>query len=176
MAEEQKWQEAGGHTLCANNCGFFGSPTTHNFCSKCYKDLCLKEQHLSQAKLAVEASFSHPDSSSSAAVAAAAAASLSVSSGPLIPRPEAAATAVAEAAPADLATVSPPSEAAKPNRCATCRRRVGLTGFTCRCGTTFCGTHRYPDQHGCTFDFKTLGKEAIAKANPLIKAEKLDKI
>ncbi|KAI3748518.1 hypothetical protein L6452_11641 [Arctium lappa] len=62
------------------------------------------------------------------------------------------------------------------NRCGSCRRRVGLTGFTCRCGTTFCGTHRYPEQHGCTFDFKTMGKEAIAKANPVVKAAKLEKI
>lgn len=62
------------------------------------------------------------------------------------------------------------------NRCGSCKRRVGLTGFTCRCGTTFCGTHRYPEQHGCTFDFKTMGKEAIAKANPVIKAAKLNKI
>nr|GMC61586.1 zinc finger A20 and AN1 domain-containing stress-associated protein 4-like [Ipomoea batatas]GMD86202.1 zinc finger A20 and AN1 domain-containing stress-associated protein 4-like [Ipomoea batatas] len=35
---------------------------------------------------------------------------------------------------------------------------------------------RYPEQHGCTFDYKTMGREAIAKANPLVKAEKLDKI
>lgn len=62
------------------------------------------------------------------------------------------------------------------NRCATCRRRVGITGFKCRCGITFCGNHRYPEQHGCTFDYKAMGREAIAKANPVVKAEKLDKI
>lgn len=62
------------------------------------------------------------------------------------------------------------------NRCAQCRRRVGITGFKCRCGITFCGTHRYPEQHGCTFDYKAMGREAIAKANPVVKAEKLDKI
>ncbi|XP_076936835.1 zinc finger A20 and AN1 domain-containing stress-associated protein 4-like [Bidens hawaiensis] len=62
------------------------------------------------------------------------------------------------------------------NRCASCKRRVGLTGFTCRCGTTFCGTHRYPEKHGCTFDYKTMGKEAITKANPVIKGAKLEKI
>lgn len=169
MAEEQKWQEASGHRLCANNCGFFGSPTTHNLCSKCFKDLSLKEQQLSQAKLAVKNSFSHPDSSSSSSSvvdpAAATAVSVSVSPpDPSNPQPTAVEAEV---------RVCPP---AKPNRCSTCRRRVGLTGFTCRCGITFCGTHRHPEQHGCTFDFKTLGKEAIAKANPLIKAEKLDKI
>lgn len=76
----------------------------------------------------------------------------------------------------------PPPEVAAPvqptaaNRCLTCRRRVGLTGFKCRCGSVFCGTHRYPEQHACTFDFKEMGKEQIAKANPVVKAEKLQKI
>ncbi|CAH2080509.1 unnamed protein product [Thlaspi arvense] len=46
----------------------------------------------------------------------------------------------------------------------------------CRCGTTFCGSHRYPEQHACTFDYKGIGREAIAKANPVVKANKLDKI
>ncbi|KAF9662471.1 hypothetical protein SADUNF_Sadunf18G0056600 [Salix dunnii] len=64
----------------------------------------------------------------------------------------------------------------KPNRCLTCRRRVGLTGFKCRCGMVFCGTPRYPEQHGCEYDFKSSGKEQIAKANPVVKGEKLQKI
>jgi hypothetical protein len=64
----------------------------------------------------------------------------------------------------------------QPSRCLTCRRRVGLTGFKCRCGMVFCGTHRYPEQHDCEFDFKSLGKQQIAKANPVVKGEKLQKI
>ena len=65
MAEEQEWHEANNHVLCANNCGFFGSPTTLNLCSKCYKDHRLKEQQMSEAKLAVEKSLSPVTSSSS---------------------------------------------------------------------------------------------------------------
>ena len=41
---------------------------------------------------------------------------------------------------------------AQPNWCATCRKRVGLTGFKCRCGVTFCRAHRYPGKHACGFD------------------------
>ncbi|KAL4592026.1 hypothetical protein LXL04_005005 [Taraxacum kok-saghyz] len=57
MTEEQEWHKASNHVLCANNCGFFGSPTTLNLCSKCYKDHRLEEQHMSNAKLVVEKSL-----------------------------------------------------------------------------------------------------------------------
>eukprot|EP00271_Cylindrocystis_brebissonii_P010431 TRINITY_DN26615_c0_g1_i1.p1 TRINITY_DN26615_c0_g1~~TRINITY_DN26615_c0_g1_i1.p1 ORF type:complete len:232 (-),score=55.67 TRINITY_DN26615_c0_g1_i1:706-1401(-) len=63
-----------------------------------------------------------------------------------------------------------------PNRCAACRKRVSLTGFKCRCEKVFCAMHRHSDSHGCTFDYKTLGRDAIAKANPIVKADKIDKI
>ncbi|KAF9676236.1 hypothetical protein SADUNF_Sadunf09G0117500 [Salix dunnii] len=36
--------------------------------------------------------------------------------------------------------------------------------------------NRYPEQHGCEYDFKSSGKEQIAKANPVVKGEKLQKI
>jgi hypothetical protein len=40
-------------------------------------------------------------------------------------------------------------------RCFTCNKKVGYTGIECKCKLVFCGTHRYPDQHSCSFDFKT---------------------
>ncbi|KAF9595605.1 hypothetical protein IFM89_001354 [Coptis chinensis] len=62
------------------------------------------------------------------------------------------------------------------NRCNFCRKRVGLTGFKCRCGETFCSIHRYSDKHNCAFDCKSAGQDAIAKANPIVKADKIEKI
>ncbi|KAG6492084.1 zinc finger AN1 domain-containing stress-associated protein 15-like [Zingiber officinale] len=62
------------------------------------------------------------------------------------------------------------------NRCSTCHKKVGLTGFRCRCGDLFCGRHRYSDAHDCSFDYKTAGREEIARANPVIKAAKIIKI
>jgi predicted nucleic acid binding AN1-type Zn finger protein len=62
------------------------------------------------------------------------------------------------------------------NRCSTCIRWVRLTEFRCMCGTTFCGVHRYPEKHGCSFDFKAIGRVEIARANPVVKAKKLEKI
>ncbi|GMI64741.1 hypothetical protein like AT1G51200 [Hibiscus trionum] len=44
------------------------------------------------------------------------------------------------------------------------------------CGNIFCAAHRYSDKHNCPFDYKTTAQDAIAKANPIVRAEKLDKI
>ncbi|KAL1539969.1 switch-activating protein Sap1 [Salvia divinorum] len=62
------------------------------------------------------------------------------------------------------------------NRCSGCSRRVGLTGFRCRCGELFCADHRYSDRHDCSYDYKTAGREAIARENPVVKAAKIVKI
>ncbi|KAL6899148.1 hypothetical protein ACP4OV_005806 [Aristida adscensionis] len=147
MAEEQRWQE--GHRLCANNCGFFGSPATLDLCSKCFRD----RNH-------------QPPPPASPAPAPA----------PAFPPPSAAAPVSVPAAAAPEPSASAGASTAS-SRCASCRRRVGLTGFACRCGATFCGVHRYPERHACAFDFRAAGRDAIARANPVVKGDKLkDKI
>nr|XP_046204925.1 AN1-type zinc finger protein 6 isoform X1 [Oncorhynchus gorbuscha]XP_046204926.1 AN1-type zinc finger protein 6 isoform X1 [Oncorhynchus gorbuscha]XP_046204927.1 AN1-type zinc finger protein 6 isoform X1 [Oncorhynchus gorbuscha]XP_046204928.1 AN1-type zinc finger protein 6 isoform X1 [Oncorhynchus gorbuscha] len=67
-------------------------------------------------------------------------------------------------------------KAAKKNRCFSCRKKVGLTGFDCRCGNVFCGMHRYSDVHNCTFNYKADAAEKIRKANPVCVGEKIQKI
>ncbi|CAN6244538.1 unnamed protein product [Urochloa humidicola] len=152
MAEEQRrqrWQE--GHRLCENNCGFFGNPATLDLCSKCFRDL---QQPAAVAAAPAPPAFPPPSSATSEAAAA---------------------VAVAEA-PAAEAPASGSSRQAS-GRCASCRKRVGLTGFPCRCGATFCGAHRYPERHACAFDFRAAGRDAIARANPVVKGDKLkDKV
>merc|ERR1719154_303754 len=64
----------------------------------------------------------------------------------------------------------------KKNRCLSCKKKVGLTGFTCRCGGLFCSIHRYSDKHTCAFDYKALGAEEISKSNPVVVAQKVAKI
>ncbi|CAH9063754.1 unnamed protein product [Cuscuta europaea] len=150
MAEEHGFQASEGHRLCANNCGFSGSSATQNYCPKCYRDIFLKQHD--QTKPTNSADSILPAQVSQPAI----------SSSPAGPPRKIAAPAAEVQLPA--------------NRCSTCRKKVGLTGFRCRCGVTFCGSHRYPEMHGCTFDFKAAGREAIAKANPLIKAQKVEKI
>jgi len=64
----------------------------------------------------------------------------------------------------------------KKNKCLSCKKKVGLTGFTCRCGGLYCSIHRYSDKHVCGFDYKALGAEEISKSNPVVVAEKVAKI
>ncbi|KAL3622487.1 hypothetical protein CASFOL_033898 [Castilleja foliolosa] len=154
--------------LCVNNCGFFGTTSTMNMCSKCYKDSVLKQE---QAKLAASSIQSIVNGSSSSSVVLT--------------------TAKAHAATSDIVVVAPPQAPATlpppaekiveevkegPKRCGTCNKRVGLTGFTCRCGSILCSVHRYSDKHDCQFDYHSAAQEAIAKANPVVKAEKIEKI
>lgn len=71
---------------------------------------------------------------------------------------------------------SPDKGKKKKNRCATCRKKVGLTGFECRCGGLFCSIHRYSDKHDCQFDYRLHGQEEIRKNNPVIVGEKIQKL
>ncbi|KAL6202507.1 hypothetical protein ACLB2K_026215 [Fragaria x ananassa] len=175
MAEEHRCQQA--QKLCVNNCGFFGSPTTQNLCSKCYRDLQHKEQQalsLNQTIISAAAAAAATSSSSSSSSSAFFPSSPVSVASPQSERVVVDAKVEEEEKKEEVAAV--PAAESQANRCTSCRRRVGLTGFKCRCGMTFCGTHRYPEQHACGFDFRSMGREQIAKANPVIKGEKLQRI
>ncbi|CAK7337108.1 unnamed protein product [Dovyalis caffra] len=116
--------------LCAKGCGFFGCPENKNLCSKCYKDYLKEEVKLSELVITPSADDKNP----------------AVVSDEKSPTTNATATATA-------------SSSTRKTRCENCNKKVGLTGFNCRCGKIFCGMHRHAEEHSCTFDFKTHGRQ-----------------
>ncbi|CAD6224135.1 unnamed protein product [Miscanthus lutarioriparius] len=156
--ETQKQEAPGsarrGLIECANACGYFGYAETNNLCTLCYRDF-LKNVH--SAPAAAPAADKIVLAAEQPAAAQISAATFSSSAAPAVEAP-------------------PAVKAAAPNRCASCRKKVGLLGFPCRCGATFCSLHRHAEKHACSFDFKTAGREKIAKNNPLVVAAKINKI
>ena len=196
--EETACEPPDGPKPCANNCGFYGAPSTGNMCSKCYKATVQKQSSAKAAEREKLQGALHPSPSQAAETSVAEIAKVVTSS--MTPSPAGEGVAVTHideavtlaVARMEMSAISIPSRSqstmgvassARPamvtpasNRCFSCNKRLGLAGFKCKCDLVFCGTHRYSDKHQCTFDYKTAGRETIAKANPLVKAEKLDKI
>ena len=63
----------------------------------------------------------------------------------------------------------------KRKRCPICNARLKAheVAFTCKCNHTFCSKHRLAEDHGCTFDHKTLYAEKIIAENPRVIAPKV---
>lgn len=165
-------------TLCKNGCGFYAGNGNEGMCSVCYKDIVKKKQ---APPTNMPASFSPPRQAPSALASLSLEAEQSSPRGaasletalptvPCIPEqePEAGTSEDKEAAGGDARK--------KRNRCASCKKKLGLTGFTCRCGSLFCSIHRYSDKHQCDFDYKALGAEEISRSNPVVVAQKVAKI
>ncbi|EEY65278.1 uncharacterized protein PITG_16921 [Phytophthora infestans T30-4] len=144
-------QERESAELCLNGCGFFGAPGSGGMCSVCWKKTMSDRQ---------AASVASPRAAEQKVIEAA----------PL----ETLTAAIAEPADNNSAvlieeTAEKPAEKLEQKnkkRCWECKKKVGLTAIECRCGYVFCTSHRFEDQHSCSFDFKSADRAELARRNP----------
>eukprot|EP01112_Ceratiomyxa_fruticulosa_P015389 TRINITY_DN451_c0_g1_i1.p1 TRINITY_DN451_c0_g1~~TRINITY_DN451_c0_g1_i1.p1 ORF type:complete len:190 (-),score=29.00 TRINITY_DN451_c0_g1_i1:385-954(-) len=176
--------------LCANNCGFFGNPLTGNLCSKCFRDkqkapTASPMDSTSTSSLLHTSNFNITPTPSIPTVTPTLISATTTSNTPT-PTPSISSSVPSPSAKVDdsatpMDTTEEDDGSARKvqndtTRCWACNKKVGLLGFRCRCEYVFCGLHRYSDKHNCGFDYKTMGREQLSKANPVVKGSKLEKI
>ncbi len=61
----------------------------------------------------------------------------------------------------------------KPARCDMCEKKVGLTGFACKCARVYCVAHRMPEDHECDFDHKGAGRAVLSSSMVLCVGDKM---
>ncbi|KAI3915863.1 hypothetical protein MKX01_026501 [Papaver californicum] len=182
--EETKLKMIESLTLCINNCGVYGNPSTKNMCQTCFEssskiqisttntksssipspnesDLIIQQEEGGKLSNKVVVTFSSSEKIRSTSI------KTSDDSDPLVKSDDLISEVDEKKKPVEKKIV---------NRCSGCRKKVGLTGFRCRCGELFCPEHRYSDRHDCGYDYKAHGREAIARENPVVRPAKILKV
>lgn len=50
-------------------------------------------------------------------------------------------------------------------KCHECNKKLlcSINDFKCKCNHYFCSKHRYPEDHGCIFDYKKEAKDILGE-------------
>ena len=59
----------------------------------------------------------------------------------------------------------------------SCKNKLLLTDYPCKCGVAYCSKHRHAEEHSCTYDYKSAAKtNLLVTMSDAIVKDKLQKI
>lgn len=132
-----------------NNCNFWGKRSSQNLCSQCFKEKVSLRVDSDSNKSALK---DIPNSS--------------VNLEDRAPEKESTESKDIISSSAEVAKSKPivkPKLQKDTRRCFQCSKFIGFRGIKCKCGFVFCGSHRIPEEHTCSFDFEEAARAKFNK-------------
>jgi len=157
-------------------CDFFGNQMTSYMCSKHYRDSQKNQQMENKQQKQLEEKISQTLQTNQITQNQTQPISIPIQSNATVSStPIETTTSISSSPSKEAKDVKDPQQPLQKDtsKCFSCNKRVGLLGFECRCKLTFCSSHRFPDQHACTFDFQQMQREKLTLQNQKVEASKI---